>query len=135
MNFRKIKIILLALWVVLWVVFLVREDKDGQYVMLRDLYGMKNADKPRYLMGADYYDFLVFCRERMAPGGTYEVMGLDPTLAFREVQAKYFLWPFIAGKGHTDYRIVWGDVSEKAIGYAIVEAYRDKGALFRKETF
>jgi hypothetical protein len=91
-NKQKALKIIFAVWIILWIFFLAREDKDGQYSTLRYLYTHDSEEKTRYVMGGELYDFLISCRENMPAGSTYELSGFQE-FSIDEVRARYFLWP------------------------------------------
>ncbi len=123
--FRSIFVI----WCVLWLFFLVREDKDGQYRALRELYRLKGEARTRHVMGGDLYDFLAFAREKIPAGSTCEIMGFEK-YSIDEVRARYFLWPLKAGKGVTDFKIVYGQGVRVPAGYEEFGRFGKKGYLF-----
>lgn len=96
-----------VVWLVLWVVFLAREDKSSQYKTLFDLYRMPRPARAVYLAGKDMGGFLELCLAGMKRGSTYELVGFEEH-SIDSVRARYLLWPFHAAEGNTDYKIVLG---------------------------
>ena len=129
---KNILKIIFAVWIVLWVFFLVREDKDGQYRDLRYMYTHGYEDKSSYVMGDELYDFLVFCRKNMPEGATYELSGFE-NLSIGEVRARYFLWPFRRVEKDPDFIIVCGKKGAKVPGYSRRAQYDGPGCLLVKE--
>ena len=127
MNKRKIFFIIFAVWLFLWVFFILREDKDDQYRSLRELYRLSGESKVRHVVGGELYDFLVFCRDNMPEGSTYELMGFEKYSIY-EVRARYFLWPMRAGTGRTDFKIFCG-ASANMPGYEKVGDFGTGGTL------
>jgi len=123
--------ILFAVWVVLWVVFLIREDKDGQYRMLRDLYGLEGEEKSRYVLGGELYDLMVFCRQSIPQGSTYEILGFEK-YSIDEVRARYFLWPLRAGSRDTDFKIACRGTGAPP-GYVEYKRFDGNGCLLVKK--
>ena len=125
--------LILTVWFVLWVFFLVREDKDGQYGLLRKLYGSSGMENStRYIMGGDFYDFLVLCRGAIPEGASYEAMGFEE-FSIDKVRARYMLWPRKAGCGRTDFKIFCGDNAGSARGYRVFRDFGKKGRLLISE--
>ena len=118
MHFLRKEYILkaiIAVWVLLWLLFLVREDKDGQYRELGYLYTHDYADKVSYLAGEDVFSFLVFCRESLPAGSTYELAGFKE-FSIDKVRMRYFLWPLRGTEEDADFVIVYGE-SKVPLGY------------------
>jgi len=119
---------ILVIWCVLWLFFLIREDKDGQYRGLRELYCLKGEARTRHVIGGDLYDFLTFSREKIPQGSTYEILGFEK-YSIDEVRARYFLWPLKAGKGGTDFKIVYEEGVRVPAGYEEFGRFGKKGYL------
>ncbi len=124
-NFFKI---VFSVWIVLWLFFLVREDKDGQYRTLGELYRLKGEGRTRHVVGGDLYDFLRFCRAEIPEGSTYEIVGFDE-YSIDKVRARYVLWPLKAGEGRTVFKIVYGSGDIDVPGYGTFRRYGEKGRL------
>ncbi|MCK5450483.1 MAG: hypothetical protein KAI70_01810 [Candidatus Omnitrophica bacterium] len=122
---------ILILWIVLWVFFLVREDKDGQYDSLKYLYGHNYADKVKFIMGKDLYGFSVFCSENIPRGSTYELSGFKK-FSIDEVRMRYFLWPLVGTSGGADYKIVFGSGKLEYPGYKEYQRFENIGTIYIK---
>lgn len=120
--------LLFVVWLVLWVVFIIREDKDGQYAFLKNLYGTKPENRMRYAVGNDMYDFWEFCKEKIPENSTYEILGFEK-YSIDEVRGEYLLWPLRSGDGMTDFKLIYGNPSYEAPGYESYSHYKDKGKL------
>ena len=121
---------IIIVWLVLWIFFLFREDKDGQYRSLMYMYTNGETEKMRYIFGGDFYDFLVFCKENLPEGSTYELLGIE-RFSIREVRARYFLWPVKNVKSGADFNIVYKAANVKRIpGYRVYKRYGDTGSLW-----
>ena len=130
---RTIFTILSAVWMVLWVVFIVKEDKDGEYSGIFKMYGLKGDEKARFAYGEEFYDFLIFCGQNLPAGSTFEVTGLE-TLSVKEVQARYFLWPLVSSNNSPDYKIIYGSPLKDIPGYTLFRDYKSRGYLLKKGT-
>ena len=128
---KKLLIVILLLWVVLWLFFIVREDKDGQYSTLGALYKSPNAEKTATIYGKDFYDFFVFCQKAMPKDASYEILGFDK-YSIDEVRARYLLWPAKAGTCRPDFKIVYGRGRSVPAGYLEFKSYNKgkKGYLY-----
>ncbi len=120
-----------AVWLVLWVFFLLREGKDGQYRSLGYLYTHGYDEKMRHVIGDELYDFLVFCGENMPEGATYELSGFE-RFSVSEVRARYFLWPLKSVGEGGDFKIVYGGGEMTSPGYALYKRYGSAGRLFKR---
>jgi hypothetical protein len=132
---RNIFIIIGAVWMALWVVFIVKEDKDGEYSGIVRLYGLKGDEKTRFVYGDEFYDFLVLCRENIPAGSTFCVTGPE-TLSVKEVQARYFLWPLLSSGRDPDFKIFYGGISRDprdTEGYVMYREFKGKGFILKKE--
>jgi hypothetical protein len=130
-KLRVFKIIFIV-WIVLWVLFLAREDKDGQYRMLYHLYTHDGTDNVRYVVGSDLYDFLVFCKDSIPTGFTYRLSGFKE-FSIDEVRARYFLWPLKSVEKDPNFVIIYGREEEKVLGYREYRKYRDRGCILIRE--
>ena len=108
MNKRNIFSIILIVWTVLWIVFLVREDKDGQYRTLGYLYAHTPQEGMQHLMGDKLYSFIRYCKENIPPDATYQMFGFED-FSIDEVRARYFLWPRKRVEEGADFEVVYGD--------------------------
>ncbi|MBF0493795.1 MAG: hypothetical protein HQL28_01530 [Candidatus Omnitrophica bacterium] len=123
--------LLMTVWVILWVVFVIRESKHGQYETLFKLYKTPSPElKMRELYGGELYDFLVFCSRNIPQGSTYELIGF-PKYALNEVRARFFLWPLRQDKKSPDYKVVYSDIPVETKGDYVKQVdFNAKGALY-----
>ncbi len=124
--------LLLAIWIVLWVLFLIREDKDEQYASLKYQYSHGREDRMRNVMGAELYELMLFCKENMPPGSTCELTGFDK-FSIDEVRARYFLWPIRNTSSDADFIIVYEGSYTPREGYAELKGYTGKGKVLIKK--
>ncbi len=120
--------LILTVWLVLWLFFLIREDKDNQYQSLGYLYTHGYDEKIEYLLGGELYDFLVFCRGNMPEGSTYEILGFEK-FSIKEVRARYFMWPLKSVGEDPDFKIVHGGQEADTRGYKEHKEYGPAGRL------
>ncbi len=100
MRKRIVFIAIFSIWLILWLVFLIKENKSGQYRMLTYLYTHDYNAKVRYVMGESLYDFLSFCKKVIPAGSTYDFSGIED---LDEVRARYFLWPLRRDSHNSDF--------------------------------
>ena len=117
MHKKRVLTIVFIIWVVLWVVFLVREDKDDQYKSLVYAYTHSPEENVRYMMGKDLYDLLILSKTDIPEGSTYVLEGFDE-FSIKEVRARDYLWPLKSVKDNPDYVIIYGSQQVDAPGYA-----------------
>ena len=133
MNKKRFLKIIFAVWLALWVFFLVREDKDNQYKTLEYLYTHSEEDNVRYITGEKLYDFIFFCKENIPPESTYELSGFDK-LSIDGVRARYYLWPLISDTDEPDFRIVYGGGAKPDREYKMYMRYsNDAYVMVRKD--
>ena len=109
--------LIFAVWIVLWIVFLVRQDKDDQYSELRYLYTHGYNDKVSHIIGAQLSDLLIACGKDLPEGATYDIRGFDK-FSIAEVRARYYLWPFRKTSKDPEFIIIYG-------GGNIPEGYKE----------
>jgi len=128
MTKDKIFQVSIVIWMILWLFFLVRQDKDGQYEMLGKLYRAEGEEKIKVLYGTDLYDFLVFCRKEIPEGSSFETLGFEE-YSIDTVRARYFLWPLKSDEGKTDYKIVYSDKVRDIPGYKLFKRHGITGYI------
>lgn len=133
MNLRFILRAILLTWVILWVVFLVRQGKRGQYAELAHFYSNGYNSKVRYLLGEDLADFLVFCAGKIPKNSTYDIRGFE-RFSIKEVRARYYLWPLYRTENNPDFIIVYGSSGPAPLGYKDFASNEGKGSVYIRET-
>lgn len=121
-----------TVWLVLWLFFLFREDKEGQYRSLEYLYTHSHNERVRYLMGNELYDFLNFCKKNMPEASSYELAGIE-NLSIDRVRARYFLWPLKNVAENADFKIVYGKDEAIDDRYEEYKKYKEIGTLLIKK--
>ncbi|MBU0571246.1 MAG: hypothetical protein KJ995_04945 [Candidatus Omnitrophica bacterium] len=121
-TIKKTLIVVLIVWTAIWLFFLVREDKDGQYRVLGDLYRSNDETKVKVVYGNDFYDFLEFCRDNIPAGATYEIYGFEK-YSIDEVRARYLLFPARVDTKNPDFKIKYGGNAEVPSGYSEFKSY------------
>ena len=103
---KRIFAALFAAWVVLWLIFAVRElfvkgaARDYAYLLQRSLEG-----KRAHVTGERLYRFLAFAREVVPEGASYELVGLEEG-SLDKRRATYYLYPRVEKPG-ADFVLVY----------------------------
>lgn len=127
-NFIKI---IFSIWLVLWILFLVREDKDDQYRDIKFFYTNDYEAKEDFLLGKDLHAFLVFSKKQIPPGATYELTGFKRFSIF-QVRSRYFLWPLKSSSDDPDYRIAYGGSDIEVPGYKVHQRFGTTGVILKR---
>ena len=125
---RILKVIFIA-WIAFWIFFLIREDKDGQYQAMKYLYTHAGEERTRFIIGEPLYGFLLYCRENIPVGSSYELLGFKK-FSINEERARYFLWPLVSVSEEPDYKIVYGKGVSSVPGYKEYGRHGEDGRLF-----
>jgi hypothetical protein len=124
--------IVIVIWLVLWVVFIIREDKDDQYAGLKYLYSHGYTHKVSRITGKDLFEFIIFCRENIPAGATYEIKGFE-MFSIDEVRTRYYMWPSRNVSKNGEYMIIYGAVVGGAPGYEEYMTLEGKGSIMMKK--
>ncbi|MBD3379639.1 MAG: hypothetical protein GF408_04160 [Candidatus Omnitrophica bacterium] len=132
MDRKRVFHMVLGIWTLLWLFFLVRPDKDGQYGELAYFYSHGYESRVESLLGSGLYEYLRFCRQNLPAGSTYRLEGLGE-LSVRRVRARYYLWPLRMVGDDPDFIMVYGDTGRKFPGYRFYLLDEGRGSVYRKE--
>ena len=110
--------IILAAWVVIWAIFLIRpffkKDLIRDYVNLSRL---STEGKRAYVTGPRLYEFIRVCNQSMPGPSSYEVIGIEKySLEHRRV--RYYLYPNVE-KEESEFILVYGTKDFERKGYKI----------------
>jgi hypothetical protein len=130
---RLLKISLLV-WLILWGVFFLRENKEGEYRQFFDLAGKGLEEKRAYLLGGELYDFLKFSQKNIPEDARYKFAGIKP-FAIEEVRAIYYLYPRKAVEEDYDYILVYGDDVEPEIGFERIAVMKDNAYILKRASW
>jgi len=132
---RRLIYLIFFIWLILWAVFIIRENKAGQYSGLRYLYSHRDYNqRVKYVFGNDLYDFLVFCKSLLPDKATYGIGGSNGKLSYDEVKARYFLWPLKMVSVNPDF-IIFHRPQPLVLqfdGYSLFQKYKDSGCVLAK---
>jgi hypothetical protein len=110
--------IVLAAWVILWAIFLIRPifKKD----LIRDysnLSKLSTEGKRVYVTGSKLHEFIRVCNQSMPRSASYEIVGIEKnSLEHRRV--RYYLYPNIE-KEEPEFILVYGTKNYGREGYKI----------------
>lgn len=119
-------------WLILWVIFLIREDKDGQYASLKYLYTHGYAEGVKHIIGPALNDFLLFVGQNLPEGSTYELIGFKK-FSIDGYVVRYYLWPLKSVPEDPDFKVFYGASKEKIPGYRKFKDYDTRGRIFVRE--
>jgi len=95
MNKRIFLRVVLAVWVIIWLVFLIRPYfKKGLLGEYSSLIRLSTEEKRAYVTGRDLYDFIKFCKESTKEPSTYRIAGLEKD-SVEHRRFRYYLYPCV----------------------------------------
>ena len=87
--------IILAAWVIIWAIFLMRPYfKKDLLDKCSSLMKISTEDKRALVTGEDLYAFIKFCKESVKDRSTYRVEGLEKD-SIEHRRFKYYMYPNI----------------------------------------
>jgi hypothetical protein len=110
--------IILAVWVIIWAIFLVRplfkKDLIGDYSNLSKL---STEGKRAYVTGPELYEFIRVCNQSMPKPSSYGVIGIKKdSLEHRRV--RYYLYPNVE-KEEPEFLLIYGTKNYAREGYKV----------------
>jgi len=123
----------LALWVIVWVFFLVRPVAKGLLNEYKDLLFLSSEGKRSYMTGASLYEFVQFCNRSVGVQKRYEIVGLDrSSLDYR--RAVYYLYPNVVSDRDPEFIFVFGTPGFKKEGYAMFRSMDNGRYILTRQT-
>jgi hypothetical protein len=112
--------IILAVWVIIWAIFLVRplfkKDLIGDYSNLSKL---STEGKRAYVTGPELYEFIRVCNQSMPKPSSYGVIGIKKdSLEHRRV--RYYLYPNVE-KEEPEFLLIYGTKNYAREGYKVLK--------------
>ncbi len=108
----------LAIWVVVWVLFLIRpffkKDLMRGYSTLLSL---STEGKRAYVTGARLYEFIKISNQFMPKPSSYGIIGIENN-SLEHRRARYYLYPNVE-KEDPEFLLVYGTKNFKREGYKI----------------
>ncbi|MFH1996340.1 MAG: hypothetical protein ABIJ27_04995 [Candidatus Omnitrophota bacterium] len=110
---RRIIIAVGIAWISLWILFLGRELLyKGTFKTYRELSSRSLDAKRSYVTGDRFYEFLMFCRERLPAGSSYRWEGVLYG-SIEQRRALYYLYPCLE-KEKPEYLLVYNGPGQPA---------------------
>ena len=131
---RKFIYFIFFIWLVLWITFVIHENKPGQYSDLGYLYSHRDYNqRVKYVFGNELYDFLAFCKRVLPEKATYGIGGVSK-FDFDEVKTRYLLWPLKVVLENPDFIIFYhpGPLPPQVNGYSLFKQYNNSGYILAK---
>ena len=123
--------IILAAWVIIWAIFLIRPlfKKD----LIRDysnLLRLSTEGKRVYVTGLRLYEFIRVCNQSIPKSSSYEVIGIEKdSLEYR--RARYYLYPNVEKK-EPEFLLIYGIKNYEREGYKIFKILDPDRYILRK---
>lgn len=124
--------IILTVWIALWVLFLLREEKDDQYKQLFRMYAADGEDKTKEVLGDELYEYFSFAREDLPMDASYRFEGFE-RFSIAEVRGRYFLWPSWVSNEDPEYILVYNKNGFTVPGYSRYAKLSDAKFILRKD--
>ena len=124
--------ICLLIWLILWVIFFFRENKDGEYKDFFVLAGKNLEGKRAYLMGEGFYGFVNFCSQNTSPEARYKFAGLGP-MKIEEIRAIYHLWPRKAVEENYEYIFVYDAKGFSEEGFFMFKDFNGSSYVLKRK--
>ena len=84
---KTLQYILIA-WSVVWLFFFVRELVKDEAKLYASLIGRPPEERRAVVVGREFYEFILFCREHIPPGSSFDVE------ASYDASLDYFWFPY-----------------------------------------
>ncbi|MDD5438893.1 MAG: hypothetical protein PHS37_01750 [Candidatus Omnitrophica bacterium] len=129
---RSIITVFFILWCVLWLNFIGRDLAKGHKAAeYAGLLSRDDEGKRKIVYGSELYDYLVFVRNNIPPGASYEMVGLEgDSLEYR--RAAYYLYPLLPAT-NADYVLVYHTTTYARPGYARTAMLNEADYILRKQ--
>lgn len=124
--------ITLAIWIFIWVLFLVRPYfKKGLYKEYFTLFASSLDEKRAYVTGKELYGFVRFCGDSIGAPSSYRIIGLEKEDPIEYVRAVYYLYPNI-DKADPEFLLVYKRTGVSREGYHFFKALAQDKYILRK---
>ena len=121
-----------AIWVVLWIFLLMREVfvKDGLHVY-KTLACRSLEGKRAYVTGDSFYEFLVFCNDKLPEGAAYRWTKTDKPDHSRR-RSTYYLYPHLEAED-AEFILVFNEPFSIRSDYEIFSKLDDTRYISKKK--
>ncbi len=131
MNSKTLVRGILAAWIIIWAIFLVRPffKKD----LMRDysnLSRLSTEGKRALVTGLELYEFIGVCNQSIPKPSSYEVIGIEKD-SLEHRRARYYLYPNVEKK-EPEFLLVYGTKNYVREGYKIFRILDPDRYILRK---
>lgn len=116
---RKVAVrIILALWIIIWAIFLIRPFFKKN--LIRDYSNLSKLSaegKRAYVTGPKLYEFIRVCNQYIPKSSSYEIIGITKD-SLEHRRARYYLYPNIE-KEEPEFLLVYGTKNYEREGYKV----------------
>jgi hypothetical protein len=129
---NKIFRLILAVWVIIWVFFTMREIfikanlRDYKVLLQRSLEGKK-----AYVTGDKFYQFLTFCNNKLPDGAGYMWVRMDKEDLDRR-RASYYLYPHLE-REDAEFVLIYGEPNVVKNDYEIFNKLDETRYILKKK--
>lgn len=131
MNKKIVIRIILAAWVIIWVIFLIRPYfKKGLLNEYASLLKLSTEEKRAHVTGEELYAFMKFYKDSIKEPSTYKMVGIED-YSIEHRRLRYYLYPFIE-KENPEYLFVYKTKGFSRQGYRIFNRVDAETYILRK---
>lgn len=131
MGKKAIVRVILAAWIVIWAVFLIRPYfKKDLLKGYAGLLKLSTEEKRAHITGEELYSFINFCKDSIKTPSTYEIIGVEK-YSIEHRRLSYYLYPNIEGK-EPEYIFVYKTKGFTRNGYKVFDRLDTQTYILRK---
>lgn len=123
--------IILAVWVIIWALFLIRpyfkKGLGGEYITLLTL---SDEGKRAFILGNELHRFINFCKGSIGQPSTYEFIGIEED-SIEGRRARYYLYPNVENKA-PEFLLVYNTNGFSKEGYKLFKSLDSGNYILRK---
>lgn len=129
---RNIIRLIFAIWIVLWINFILRDlFRKGYFYDYKTLIKRDEEGRRSYVYGDYFYSFLKFVKEKLPQGATYKFMDeKDYSLDYR--RTVYHLYPLLQSD-NPDYILAYNLPDYQKSGYELFAKLDNNRFILRKK--
>jgi len=115
-NSRKLTLIITAIWIVLWVNFILRDLlKRGALFEYAELLKRDAAGRRSFVYGDGLYSFLEFAKKKLPEGASFKIVGIEK-YSIEHRRSVYYLYPRIESE-RPSHILVFGPKGYRMNGF------------------
>ena len=131
MGKRAVSRIILAAWIIIWVIFLIRPYfKKGLLNEYSSLLKLSTEEKRAHVTGEKLYAFMKFCKDSVKEPATYKMVGIED-YSIEHRRLRYYLYPLIE-KENPEYIFVYKTKGFSLHGYKAFSSLDTETYILRK---